>query len=222
MVAGVVVDANVLHSRTLRDWLLMLRNASDGDLFTVYATEDILAETIASFRRRYPEASGRQVARLRRHLVDQLDELIEDFHVDGSYPGPDAKDAHVHAAAIASEARYLVTDDGGWHELDPEVLDALPYEAHTADSFLILIDDHAPYLVRQVLSQQVRYWLGRDGACDMPSRLRGAACPRFAVRVEQHSAFVDDAGGLIEEISEPGSWLPLLPRIVRWRTSRDR
>lgn len=45
MSTRVLVDANVLYSRTLRDWLALLYLESDS-FFSVYWTEDILAEAM--------------------------------------------------------------------------------------------------------------------------------------------------------------------------------
>lgn len=43
---GTGVDANVLFSKTLRDWLFLLRHETQGQMYTVLATEDIIAETV--------------------------------------------------------------------------------------------------------------------------------------------------------------------------------
>ena len=43
------MDANVLYSRTLRDWMLMLRLEADG-MYVVLTTEDILTEVLYHFR----------------------------------------------------------------------------------------------------------------------------------------------------------------------------
>lgn len=47
MVTRVLVDANVLFSRTQRDWLFLLKLKSEGRIFTVSSTVDIIAETVA-------------------------------------------------------------------------------------------------------------------------------------------------------------------------------
>lgn len=55
----VLIDANVLYSRTLRDWMLMLAYCgSPGRLYDPLWTEDILAEVIANFRAQHPQHSG--------------------------------------------------------------------------------------------------------------------------------------------------------------------
>ena len=55
---GVFVDANVLYSRTLRDWLGLLYTLPEYPLFQVYWSEDVLAETLYNLRRSHPEWPG--------------------------------------------------------------------------------------------------------------------------------------------------------------------
>lgn len=181
-----LVDANVLFSRTLRDWLFLLRNETEGGMFTVYATEDILAETLYRLRRRYPNAPGSLTSRAHDRICEQLDDRVADYTIDGSYPGPDQNDAHVHAATVASGAGKLLTADSGFTKLDEEVAAQLPYEVHTPDSFFTLIDDSASLKVRAVTEEQLRYFLKRDGEADLPGRLKNAGCPSFAERVRVH------------------------------------
>lgn len=140
MATGVLVDANVLFSKTLRDWLFLLRDETKANMFTVYATEDIIAETLYSLRRERPTAPGHMTSRVSELIREQLDDLVRDYEVDGSYPGSDKDDAHVHAAAVAAGADVVLTDDSDFTKLAPEIADQLPYEVHTPDSFLTLID----------------------------------------------------------------------------------
>lgn len=186
MATGVLVDANVLFSKTLRDWLFLLRNETGGDMFTVYATEDILAETLYRMRRKRPAAPGHMTSRVHDLICEQLDDRVADYTIDGSYPGPDQDDAHVHAAAVASGAGKLLTADTGFTKLDADTAARLPYEVHTPDSFFTLIDDSAPMKVRAVTQKQQQHFLERDGEADLPARLKKASCPSFAERVRQH------------------------------------
>jgi len=183
---GVLVDANVLFSRTLRDWLFLLRNETEANMFTVYATEDIIAETIYHLRRERPTAPGHMTSRVSELIREQLDDLVREYEVDGSYPGSDQDDAHVHAAAVAVGANVVLTDDSDFTKLAPEVADQLPYEVHTPDSFFTLIDDSSPLKVRAVTEQQLQYFLRRDTEADLPGRLKAAGCPTFAERVRLH------------------------------------
>ena len=186
MPSGVIVDADVLYSRTLRDWLFLLRNETAGGMFRLYATVDIVAEVVARYRDRNPMVNGRTITGIHDAIVRNLDDRIEEYEIDGSFPGGDEGDAHVHAAAVACRADFLVTNDKGFTNLDSSVLDSLPYEVHTPDSFLVLIDDSMPQAVRNVTEQQLKYWLGTKQDADLPLYLRKADCPDFADRVREH------------------------------------
>lgn len=186
MATGVLVDANVLYSRALRDWLFLLRNETRGGMFTVYATEDVLAETIYSYRRKHPRASGAQIGQLRTRLIQQLDDVFCNYEIDGTFRGNDPHDAHVHAAAVASGADVLLTCDRGFMELSVRESDDLPYEVYTPDSFFELVDDASAEAVIAVTREQLHYWYQQDGEVDLPLRLREADCPNFARRVSQH------------------------------------
>lgn len=98
MVTGVLVDANVLYSKTLRDWLFLLKLESDGNMFSVLVTEDVIAETLYRLRRNNPAAPGGLISNIHDRIVANIDERVSDFVVDGSFPGKDQNDAHVHAA----------------------------------------------------------------------------------------------------------------------------
>lgn len=75
----VFVDANVLFTRTLRDWIFLLRFHSHGQMSTLGSTEDVLAETIARLRDERPDVPGAVISRLRAQIVTSLDEMIDYF-----------------------------------------------------------------------------------------------------------------------------------------------
>lgn len=183
---GVLVDANVLFSRTLRDWLFLLKIGSEADMFTVHASQDIIAEVLYRLRRTYPNAPGRLTSGVHDRIVENLDNRVSDFEVDGSYPGDDPDDAHVHAAAIACGAQILLTGDVGFTGLPDDLADQLPYEVHTPDSFFVLVDDSAPFVVETVTAEQHAYWSSKPGHSDLVSMLLKAQCPQFAERIRQH------------------------------------
>ncbi len=93
---GVLVDASVLFSRTLRDWLFLLKIHSDTDMFTftVHATEGIIAEVLYRLRRKYPDAPGHLTSEVHDRIVANLDSRVADFdfEIDGSHPGNDPDD----------------------------------------------------------------------------------------------------------------------------------
>lgn len=186
MALGVLVDANVLYSRTLRDWLFLLKLRSEAGMFTVYATEDIIAEVLYRLRRDNPNKPGHFIAGIHDRIVANIDDRITDFQIDGSFPGDDPDDAHVHAAAVASGARILLTDDSGFTDLPDEAIEQLPYEVHTCDSFFLLVDDVAPTIVRDVAADQHAYWTAKPGSTSIVTALKRAGCPAFANRVREH------------------------------------
>ncbi len=181
---AVFVDANVWFSRTLRDWIGLLYVTPDTAPFSVYWTEDVLAELLANLREKYPDWPGSKTTKL-RDLLAQTFELgrVDDFVVDGSYHGPDPKDAHVHAAALACRADVLLTANARDFVWDHNTS---PYEVMRPDDFLVLVDDSAPQLVETVVSRMCSYWVSRDGEADLPTSLRKADCPDFAERVRLH------------------------------------
>ncbi|MDR0416646.1 MAG: PIN domain-containing protein [Propionibacteriaceae bacterium] len=182
----VFADANVLYSRTLRDWLFLLR-LGGSDLFAVFSTEDVLAEVIYRYRRKHPNAPGRVVASIRNRLAGSLDDLVGDYEIDNSHPVGDKNDQHVHAAAQACGADFLLTEDHGFTATSAHAeATRRCYEVYTADAFFVLVDDSDPALVRRVTQQQADYWVGKRGTANLCESLRLARCPEFAERVHRH------------------------------------
>lgn len=193
MVTRVLADANVLFSRTLRDWLFLLKLETDGEIFTVATTVDIVAETVARIRDARPALSGGAVTRIHDLIVASVDERIDQYTVDLAWPGADEGDAHVHAAATDGRVDILVTLDRGWSRLTSPERDALHYDVLDPDEFFCLIEESAPAAVGAVVLQQVRHWFKRNGSVDLPGRLRLASCPRFAELVRRHLQRIDPA-----------------------------
>ncbi|GAB3748266.1 PIN domain-containing protein [Microlunatus parietis] len=159
---------------------------SKGGLFKNYWTEDILAEVVTNLREDHPSWDGGQITAIRDGITGAMSGgRVADFVIDGSYPGPDPKDQHVHAAAMACEASYLMTVDGGFRSSTIE-LDDLPYEVYKPDDFFVFVDDSWPYIVRRVTAEQDKYWSAIPGSKSLAQALRDVGCPSFAVRVLQH------------------------------------
>lgn len=181
----VFVDANVLFSRTLRDWVFLLKYHSHGQMFTLGSTEDVLAETFSRLRDKHPNLPGAVITRLRERIVTNLDEMIDDFIVEPWMTHGDAGDAHVRAAANAGGFGMLLTDDVGLLSERESVTGAL-YEPISPDDFLVLIDDSNATLVRRVTQIQLHYFMGRHGNADLTGHLRAAGCLNFAERINLH------------------------------------
>lgn len=158
----VFLDANVIFSRVLRDWVLMLCASTRGEIFTLATSEDVLAEAVARLRDRYPAAPSGLVENLRDKVRDYVDEMVT------GYPGgevawiADEGDWHVHHAALHCGAQILLTQDAGFAS------DETPYEAQSCDQLFCRIDDAAPAAV-----------------CERSSRCRLGTGPRRAA----HASF---------------------------------
>ena len=185
MTQRVFVDANVLVSRTCRDWLLLLRRDNEG-MFQLHSTEDVLAEVLRSLRKRNPRLPGGVVHQLAQRIRACVDEVLSDFSGEETFTGSDAGDYHVHAAAIGSRADILLTAN------DPADFTAAPddepYEIMHPDDFFLLVADSNPCCVHPIVENQFRYWSARaereGDACQLDGALRRAGCPQFADRVQ--------------------------------------
>jgi hypothetical protein len=185
----VLADANILYSRTLRDWLILIQLQSVSAPYTTYWTEDILSEAMYHLRRNNPTWDGARTAQVREKVAGSLEGgRVDDFVVDGSFPG-DPHDQHVHAAAVAAEVDIVLTADGGFTTRD--LANLLPYEVYGPDDFFLMVDDSAPDLVREAADAQLRYYRWRLGSADLCDALHAAGCPRFAERVRRHLRSID-------------------------------
>ena len=185
-VQRIFVDANVLASRVQRDWLFLI--AAETRMFDTYITEDVLAETIRVHRKRRPTAGGGEITRLRAHLVQAADHMVDDFPGALTFVGTDQHDRHVHAAAVACDAHKLLTCDNGFLRMDESLMDALPYEPWRPDDFFILANDSAHAAVRAVVQDQLRYWKAGVDKPQLAEKLADDQCPMFAEAVREHLA----------------------------------
>ena len=183
----VFVDANILYSRTLRDWLFILRQEA-GNTFSLHTTEDVISEAFYHLRRDNTQWPGHMITQLRERLVASLDEVVGDYDPMIEYPFTDENDRHVHAAAVECRADFLLTADGGFQAPRPDA--ELPYEVHTPDEFFLLVDDSNSDAVMRATDRQRAYWQKRadagSPAMSLTSALNKADCPKFANRVEAH------------------------------------
>lgn len=180
MTQRVLVDANVLASRTCLDWLFFLRCENEG-MFQLHATTDILAEAIRVLRKNNPRLPGRVVTDRMGKIQQCLDEVVSEFSGEEKFSGTDEGDYHVHAAAVASRANLIISNN------DPtditQTPDEEPYEIITADEFFMLVTDSNPHCVVSITRQQFDYWGSKHGSQQLDAALRKADCPEFARRV---------------------------------------
>lgn len=197
----VLADANVLYSRTLRDWLFLLKLETATGMYSICSTEDIIAEVLYALRRKNPTLDGQNTFNIRKLLVSSIDELISEF--DGSVPNPynDVNDSHIHSVAVCSGLEIVLTSDTGLLSLADSAREDLPYELMHPDDFFVLIDDSAPHVVKSVTSKQLNFWTERHSGSDKNRRshlveaLKQAGCPNFALRVQGHLRSLAGAPG---------------------------
>jgi hypothetical protein len=194
MVSGwgtkVLVDANVLFSRTLRDWLALLYLQPGNEMFEVMWTDDIMVEFHYHLRKKHPLLDDAQVGGIRRRLEDTFRTgRITGYTIDKSVTYPDVGDAHVHCAAVYANVDILLTDNVE----DFTRMDNLPYEIYSADEFFELVDNSAPHIVRAVTAEQLVYHVRKNSTnnVSLPQRLKAAGAPAFAERVREHLQTLD-------------------------------
>lgn len=185
----VFVDANILYSRTIRDWLFAL-STSKIQMFDLFSSEDVFAEVVYHYRRSNPKRSGDEV----NGLVNQIRELVHVVdHYDceraqADYMGADPNDLHLHAAAVDNDCSVLLTNDRKLYaSLDESQLDGLPYSVCTADDFFCDLAESSAVLLDQAVTCELQYWSKKcpDGVPDFADRLTRAECPRFAYLVKR-------------------------------------
>ncbi|MDO8150109.1 PIN domain-containing protein [Isoptericola sp. b408] len=186
MVVRILVDANVLYSRSLRDWLFLLEAGSNHNIFVTCYTEDIRVETLNNLRKDHPDMDGKALTVVSDRIAKSMWERIEDYPAIPDAPIADPYDRHVHAAAVAGGVDKLLTCDGGFLKLPEPVTDGLPYEICTPEELFLLVDDGHPDVVRDVARHQWEYHRKKDPSADLPSYLARAGCPQFAKRVRLH------------------------------------
>lgn len=183
----VFVDANILYSRTLRDWLFLMGMSDVGEIYRVRWSEDVLIEALYRLRRDHPEWHSSRIEDVRGKIERHFAECkVSNFAMDDHYDGEDRHDNHVHSAAVACRADIILTADKGFATWWQKRSDESSYEVQDPDSFFCLIDDSAPDIVVDVVRQQSSYWARHRGEARLVESLRAARVPDFAERIKGH------------------------------------
>ncbi len=185
----VFVDANVLFSRTLRDWTFLL--STESERFAVVSSLDCIIEAVGNIRERNPEAEGGTIS----YIHDLIERSLHD--VVREYPGgpiegmTDEKDWHVVHAATQAGAKILVTDN--MEDFAP-IADSLPFDLYTADDLFMLLAHNDSPAVEAVTMRQVRYWVnvgerfaaeGKPAPKKLAQALRDAGATKFAEIIDK-------------------------------------
>ena len=180
MTQRVFVDANILMSKTLRDWLYFLREGT-GQAFQLHTTEDVFEEAFYHLRKKNARLPGHVMQQWRQQIRGALiQEFVSAFPSDVPFSGADQEDFHVHAAALHGRADILLSNNA------PEdfSLDSTPYEVMNADAFLCLAAASVPPTrLRHIVQEQIAYWSTKPGHRQVDEALIRAGCPNFAQQV---------------------------------------
>jgi hypothetical protein len=151
-------------------------------MYVIACSRDVIVEALNTLRNQHPTWSGSWTTDLMNGFMEAFD-IVDDFDGEIPYNGTDTNDRHVHAAAVACGAGFLVTDDKGFARM---ASDDRPYEVISADQFFVLVDDSHPHLIADATRNQLIYWAGRKQKAELAEHLIAASCPDFAQRVGAH------------------------------------
>ncbi|MDR0283838.1 MAG: PIN domain-containing protein [Propionibacteriaceae bacterium] len=177
----VVADANVLFSRSLRDYLLI---AAEQEVIEVHWSPQILKDLADKLVERRPGFTAAAAQRLVNAMTTAFpDALItpskEDLTRVSKYALPDSDDCDVIASALTVEATIICTLNRK-HFPEP-VMDDLGLTAIGPDDLLVaLIDDYPPQMVA-AHRQAVAHFPGGTDHSTLAA-LHKAQAPRVAAR----------------------------------------
>jgi len=184
---GVVLDACVLFPGSLRDTLL---RTADAGLFQLYLTDEILEEM-----KRNLVSKGHTTEEKARYIVEQIKKYFpEAFITRHSLLVPvmpiNEKDRHVLAAAVASGAQMIVTQN--LKDFPSTDLEPLEIEALSADDFLVHQFFQEKEIILSILKEQAGD-LKRppQTPLDIVNRLENIT-PNFAALVREALEVIED------------------------------
>lgn len=181
----VFVDANVLFSRTKRDWLYAFQEA--GADFVLCTSRDVVHELMTRIRDRYPLIPSDKLDYIEKQVYEictVVDKYDPQTYVD-SFVGTDKGDLHVHAAVSAGHCDYLLTDDTQlFAGVSEEVMDLLDYEVTSTDDFFCLLADSTQQFFWRTV-QIERHYYNQHNKGSILTPLSDAQCPQFRDKVNQ-------------------------------------
>ena len=134
-----VLDACVLYSALLRDFLLRL---AEGGLFEPFWSDEINDEWLRSLLRNRPELNPEKLKRTRRNMDTRFpDSLIRGHEpIIPTLSLPDQNDRHVLAVAIRAKAKHIVTFN--LTDFPKSVLTPYQVEAILPDDFALHVIEY--------------------------------------------------------------------------------
>lgn len=181
---SVLLDTNILMSKTLRDWILLLALESKYEFFTPHVSSGIMDEFGYHVRRANPSIHDANIETWKRQILQSCESQITGFQVESIADFPDKNDLHVHAAAQHGGMHALVTDDRkllnyASTERGEEVQS---YETLSADDFLMQLTEYAPTRLFAVVCLSQESYARSKGytEIDIPRALESAGAGQFA------------------------------------------
>jgi predicted nucleic acid-binding protein len=154
-VSVVLADANILFSRTLRDYFLYV---ADHGAIEIHWSQQILDEMSGNLRENLGLSSS-QTSRLEDLMNDYIEYALVDVGPEDldalATVEMDAKDRHVLAAAISADADILLTDNT--RHFPGEWMAENGIELMSAGELLVRLAGEHPDKVRNAHEVTVRY-----------------------------------------------------------------
>ena len=143
---SVLLDTNILWSKTLRDWIFLLAFESDYRFFQPYVSSGILDEFGYRVRRKKPRLDDGILEKWKQQIQDSARGTISGFLVTDVPGYPDVHDLHVHAAAAHGGMHALITNDAKLLDFAATVegQENQDYVTLSADDFLMQLTEYAP------------------------------------------------------------------------------
>ena len=197
---SILLDTNILLSKTLRDWILLPNQILNKKYFDIHTTQNILDEWGYHWLRGNP--TGNDAARVKvREQIGKSVFVLEGYPISSIHGYPDKNDLHIHAAMVKHNIDYLVTNDKAlldYWETNENTGNPLPYVTISADD--LLMDFVEPHLGRstqeslilsladlaEIYLFQERYFIKKYGEADLCGALERAEAPRFAAYLRRH------------------------------------
>lgn len=181
---SVLLDTNILMSKTLRDWILKLALESNYEFFTPHVSSGIMDEFGYRVRRKKPLMDDASIETWKEQILQSCESRIAGFQVESIADFPDKDDLHVHAAAQHGGMHALVTNDRKLldYASTEEAQNIQNYETLSADDFLMQFTEYAhPSLFAEVYLSQESYAHSKGFTeTDIPRALERAGAGQFA------------------------------------------
>lgn len=179
MKVRVFLDANVIASKTLRDWLFKLSLLNPGVL-SLCSSDIVLEEALRTFAKRNPAVNPEIVDGLLERIRAMFDHVVAGEGSEEPVGGISKKDVPVHHAALRAEATHLTTSN--LRDFQPHK--PIPYLLCSPDELLVTLSFLDPNGVKEVAESEATYWAGRKNiepsVQSVPDALSDAGAQHFS------------------------------------------